>query len=214
MKHILLLLIGIILLSSCSNNSDYLIDGGLSQQNVNKTTYDFLKSNKQLDTLALLIQKADMVGIVNTPNTTLFAPNNAAIKNYVNAILIKKRELDPQATFTINDIPIPYLKNALGNYIFNQRLERKNLVKEGKIYTTFSGEERLLSLEPTPEYRDQLPTFPEYVYYTFKVGLDWDSTDNVVDDKKTVVRTSNVFTTTGVVHVLQGNHVFSNYIEP
>lgn len=211
MKNTILLLIMLFSLYSCSNE-DYLVDGGIADPNVRMTTYDFLKSNKQLDTLALLIDKAKMIDVVNAKSTTLFAPNNLSIKNYVNAILTQKRKIDPTATFTINDITEEELKVMLGGYVFDQVLDRSKLVKQGKIYTTHSGEERLLSLEPVEEYTGQLDNFPEYVYYTFKVGADWDATDDIVDDKKTVVRTSNLVSTNGIIHVLQGNHIFSNYI--
>lgn len=211
MKNTILLLITLFGLYSCSSD-DYLVDGGLADPNVNMSTYDFLKSNKQLDTLALLIDKANMVEVVNAKSTTLFAPNNLSIKNYVIAILSQKRKLDPTATFTINDITESELKVMLGGYIFDQTLDRSKLVKQGKVYVALNGEERLLSLEPVEEYTGQLDNFPEYVYYTFKVGADWDATDNIVDDKKTVVRTSNLVSTNGIIHVLQGNHIFSNYI--
>ena len=203
-------------LDSCAND-DYLVDGGIANQNVNMSTYDFLKSNKQLDTLALLIKRAGMIDVVNAKSTTLFAPNNASIKKYVNIIWDEKLKLDPTATFTINDIPEADLKVMLGNYIFDQTLDRSKLVKAGKVYITHNGEERLLSLEPVEQYKDQLDNFPEYVYYTFKVGDNWDPTDAISDDvkeadRKTVVRTSNLLSTNGVIHVLQGDHIFSNYI--
>jgi hypothetical protein len=162
--------------------------------------------------LALLINRAKMVDLVNAKSTTLFACNNLSIRNYVNTILAEKRKIDPTAKFTINDIPEAQLKLMLGGYIFDQVLDRSKLVKTGKIYKTYSGEERLLSLEPTEAYKDQLDKFPEYVYYTFKVGTSWDPTDKIVDDKKTMVRTSDIISTNGVIHVLQGNHIFSNYI--
>lgn len=216
MKHTFLILVALLGLYSCSND-DYLVDGGLANQNVGMSTYDFLKSNKQLDTLALLIAKAKMIDVVNAKSTTLFAANNLSIRNYVNAILSKKRKIDPQATFTINDIPEAELKEMLGGYIFDEALDRSKLVKEGKVYRTHNGEERLLSLEPKADYKPQLDNFPEYVYYTFKVGDVWDPTDEISDDKseadiKTVVRTSNLISTNGVIHVLQGYHIFSNYI--
>ncbi|HEX9152641.1 MAG TPA: hypothetical protein VF842_11190 [Flavobacterium sp.] len=211
MKHTLLILIVLFGLYSCSND-DYLVDGGVADQQVGMSTYDFLKSNKQLDTLAILIEKAKMIDVVNAKSTTLFAANNLSIKNYVNAILAQKRKSNPVATFTINDITEAELKVMLGGYVFDQILDRDKLVKQGKLYTTHNGEERLLSLEPVEQYTGQLDNFPEYVYYTFKVGADWDPTDEIVDDKKTVVRTSNLMSTNGVIHVLQGNHMFSNYI--
>lgn len=211
MKNTILLLITLFGLYSCSSD-DYLVDGGIADANVKMSTYDFLKSNKQLDTLALLIDKANMIDVVNSKSTTFFAPNNLSIKNYVNAILSQKRKIDPKATFTINDITEPDLKVMLGGYIFDQVLDRSKLVKQGKVYVAINGEERLLSLEPVEQYTGQLDNFPEYVYYTFKVGADWDATDDIVDDKKTVVRTSNLVSTNGIIHVLQGNHIFSNYI--
>jgi hypothetical protein len=214
MKKIVILTIILFGLYSCSNN-DYLVDGGVASQNVNMSTYDFLKSNKQLDTLALLIQKADMIGVVNAKSTTLFAPNNNSIKEYIYLMQLYYDNQD----YSINDIPVADLKVMLGNYIFDQTLDRSKLVKQGKVYITHSGEERLLSLEPTEQYTGQLDNLPEYVYYTFKVGDNWDPTDAISDDvneadKKTVVRTSNLLSTNGVIHVLQGDHIFSNYIEP
>lgn len=216
MKNIVILIVILFGLYSCSSD-DYLVDGGVADQNVKMSTYDFLKSNKQLDTLALLIKRANMIDVVNAKSTTLFAPNNASIKRYVNAIWDQKLKLDPTATFTVNDIPEADLKIMLGNYIFDQTLDRSKLVKVGKVYITHSGEERLLSLEPVEQYTGQLDNFPEYVYYTFKIGANWDPTDAISDDvkeadKKTVVRTSNLMSTNGVIHVLQGNHMFSNYI--
>lgn len=207
MKYIYLLIV-LVSLYSCSND-DYLIDGGLADQNVGMSTYDFLKSNKQLDTLAILIQKADMIDVVNAKSTTLFAPNNLSIKKYIYYM----KDIEDNQDYGINDIPVADLKEMLGGYIFDQSLDRSKLVKEGKVYITHNGEERLLSLEPVEEYKAQLDQFPEYVYYTFKGGDDWDPTNAIDDDVKTVVRTSNLISTNGVVHVLQGSHHFSNYID-
>lgn len=207
MKYIYLLIV-LFSLYSCSND-DYLIDGGLADQNVGMSTYDFLKSNKQLDTLALLIQKADMIDVVNAKSATLFAPNNLSIKKYI----YHMKDIEDNQDYGINDIPVADLKEMLGGYIFDQSLDRGKLVKEGKVYIAHNGEERLLSLEPVEEYKGQLDQFPEYVYYTFKGGTDWDPTDAIDDDVKTVVRTSNLISTNGVVHVLQGSHHFSNYID-
>jgi len=207
MKYIYVLIV-LFSLTSCSND-DYLIDGGLANQNVGVSTYDFLKSNKQLDTLAILIQKAGMIDVVNAKSTTLFAPNNLSIKKYIYYM----KEIEENQNYGINDIPVANLKEMLGAYIFNESLDRSKLVKDGKVYTAHNGEERLLSLEPVEDYKDQLDQFPEYVYYTVKGGEDWDPTDAVDDDVKTVVRTSNLISTNGVIHVLQGSHHFSNYID-
>jgi hypothetical protein len=207
MKYIAIIIV-LFSMYSCSND-DYLKDGGLANQNVGVSTYDFLKSNKQLDTLALLIQRADMIDVVNAKSTTLFAPNNLSIKQYIYYMKDHEDNLD----YGINDIPVEDLKVMLGGYIFDQSLDRSKLVKEGKVYLAHNGEERLLSLEPVEQYKDQLDQFPEYVYYTFKGGAIWDPTDAIDDDVKTVVRTSNLISTNGVIHVLQGSHHFTNYVK-
>jgi hypothetical protein len=207
MKYIAIIIV-LFSMYSCSND-DYLIDGGLANQNVDMPTYDFLKSNKQLDTLALLIQKAGMIDVVNAKSTTLFAPNNLSIKAYIYYM----KDIEDNQDYGINDIPVADLKEMLGGYIFDQSLDRSKMVKEGKVYIAHNGEERLLSLEPVEEYKNQLDQFPEYVYYTFKGGADWDPTDAIDDDVKTVVRTSNLISTNGVIHVLQGTHHFTNYVD-
>lgn len=210
MKYISIIIV-LFSLYSCSND-DYLIDGGLADSNVGKSTYDFLKSHKQLDTLALLIEKAGMIDVVNAKSTTLFAPNNLSIKNYIYYM----RNIEENQDYGIDNIPVEDLKVMLGGYIFNQSLDRSKLVKEGKIYIANNGEEILLSLRPVDQYGDQLDEFPEYVYYTFKGEDDYwgdnPDEDGYNDDVNTVVRTSNLISTNGVIHVLQGTHSFSNYI--
>lgn len=204
MKYITLLIV-LFSLYSCSNN-DYLIDGGLANQNVGMSTYDFLKSHKQLDTLAILIEKADMIAAVNAQSTTLFAPNNLVIKNYI----LYMRDFTDNPTYGIADLPVDELKTMLGGYIINERLDRSKLKKEGEIYTALNGEERRISLRPFDQYSGQLDQLPEYVFFTYKKDT-WDPIDELKDDYENMVRTSNLISTNGVIHVLQGNHRFNNY---
>ena len=127
------------------------------------------------------------------------------------------RLVEENQAYGINDIPVEDLKMILGGYIFDQSLDRSKLVKEGKVYTAHNGEERMLSLIPVDQYGDQLDEFPEYVYYTFKGEDDYwganPAEDGNNDDVNTVVRTSNLISTNGVIHVLQGSHHFSNYTD-
>lgn len=210
MKYIAIIIV-LFSMYSCSNDN-YLIDGGLANQNVGMSTYDFLKSHKQLDTLALLIERAGMIDVVNAKSTTLFAPNNLSIKNYI----FYKKFIEENPDYSINDIPVDDLKVMLGGYIFDESLDRSKLVKEGKIYIAHNGMEYMLYLIPVEQYGSQLDQFPEYVVYSYK-GLDdyWgpnpDDDDNN-DDVHTIARTSNLISTNGVIHVLQGSHHFSNYI--
>ncbi|MGY0407398.1 MAG: fasciclin domain-containing protein [Polaribacter sp.] len=212
MKYTFILFLVAITIFSCSNK-DYLVDGGLSQQNTGTTTLDFLKGNNQLDTLAILIERAGYADIVNG-STTLFAPNNLSIKKYVEAILTKKRNINPLAQYTINDIPLDTLHKYLGGYIFTQKIKREDMTKEGKIYTAYNNTERRISLEPVddPKYRNQLSGIPEFVFYTYKKGLEWDKWDQTKgDDDSYIIRTSNLISTNGVIHVIQGNHILFNY---
>lgn len=209
MKYSLILLIISFALISCENN--YVVGGGISNPKVNKTTMKFLSSHPQLDTLAILLKRAGLANEVND-ETTLFAPNDLSIKHYVNTILAEKRKTNPQATYTIDDIPKDSLKQ-LANYIFPTIITRDSLTKMGYIYTAINGAKRKLSLEPDQSsYSDELSSPPKYVYYIIKVGKRWDSSaNNITNDKKVRVRTSNIKTENGVVMVLQGNFTLFNY---
>jgi len=71
MKNTLILLMVLFSLYSCSND-DYLVDGGVADQHVGMSTYDFLKSNKQLDTLAILIERTGIIEVVHAKSTIFF----------------------------------------------------------------------------------------------------------------------------------------------
>lgn len=209
MKQILFILAAMIALVSCEEN-DYLIDGGISDNHVGVSTMAFLRSHDQLDTLAMLIEKAGLDDEVDA-TSTLFAPNNLSIRLYVNRVLTEMRKIDPQAVFTVNDIPVDTLTKYMGAYIFGQKITREDMTQEGVIYTAVNGDLRRISLEPSSDYSSQLAIKPEYVYYTTKAGTDWDPWDDHDDDYKVIVRTSNLISTNGVIHVLQGTHVLFNY---
>ncbi len=209
MKKTILILAVVLGLFSCSQD-DYLVDGGLSDGYLKTTTMEFLKSHYQLDSLAILIERAGLEDEANGAST-LFAPNNLAIRSYVNRVLAEMRKVDPQAEFTFDDIPVDTLTKHLGGYLFPEKITREDMVKEGKIYTAVNGDQRRLSLEPSESYTDFLSEYPEYVYYTYKMGDEWDPWDEIDDDIRVQVRTSNLISTNGVIHVLQGSHKLFNY---
>lgn len=216
MKNIFLIAIAsVLLLTSCSDGSQYLVDGGLSQSRVDKTTVDFFRSHEQLDTLAILIERAGMEDVFNG-NATVFAPNNNSIRLYVEKVLADMRAIDPQAEFDINDIPQDTLTKYMGSYVFPGKIKRENMTEQGKIYTANNGEERRVSLEPVEAYTDELEEYPEYVFITYKVGTEWDvwndgSVSTAEKDDKFLIRTSNIESNTGMIHVIQGNHRLFNY---
>lgn len=209
MKRLILILTVVIGIASCSQD-EYLVDGGLSDGNLKVSTMEFLKSHYQLDTLAILIERAGMADAVNG-TSTLMAPNNLSIKNYVKRVLGEMQKVNPQAKFTFDDIPVDTLHKYMGDYIFPEIIKREDMVKEGKIYTAINGTQMRISLEPVEAYTGQLSEFPEYVYFTYKIGDEWDEWNRIVDDIRVLVRTSNLISTNGVIHVLQGSHNLFNY---
>ncbi|GAA3553379.1 hypothetical protein [Snuella lapsa] len=216
MKNIILPILLLFAVYACDNGGDYLTDGGLSNPNVGTTTLEFFRSHEQLDTLAILIERAGMEDLVNG-ETTIFAPNNLSIKHYIDKVLSELRQSDPLAEYTVNDIPVDTLTKYLGGYIFNGKITRDNMTPDqGKIYTATNGEERRISLEPTNQYGNELESYPEYVYFTYKNGSEWDDWDRTINDPdekddKFVVRTSNLQSTNGMIYVLQGGHTLFNY---
>ncbi len=210
-KIIITIAIVIFTFNACSTDGNYLKDGGISSPEVGTTTMDFFRSHSQLDTLAIIIERAGMENLVNS-ESTIFAPNNLSIKNYVDAVLTELRKVDPNAQYTINDIPTDTLQKYMGGYVFKGKLTRSNIREgQGRIYVSENNEERRISLEEANEYTGQLDSRPKYVYYTYKIGTDWDDWDNINDDDKIEVKTSNLISTNGVIHVLQGSHRLFNY---
>jgi hypothetical protein len=126
------------------------------------------------------------------------------------------RQIDPEAEYTINDIPQDTLDKYMGGYIFPGKITREDMSEQGDILTALNGEERRISLEPVAQYTDNLSEYPEYVFYTYKgiEGEEWDEWDDIDDDIKIQVRTSNLLSTNGVIHVLQGSHTLFNYESP
>ncbi|WP_200975766.1 fasciclin domain-containing protein [Echinicola sp. 20G] len=207
-KYIYILAISFGLISCITD--DYLVDGGISSGEVGSDTFTFLQSHPHLDTLALLIERAGLIEEVNGENT-LFAPNNLSIQKYVDEVLAEMRQEDAEAEFTVNDIPLDTLQKYMGGYIFPGRITRDDMSADGDILTALNGEQRRISLEPREEYTDQLSSFPEYVFFTYKNGDVWDDWDNILDDDVIIVRTSNLVSTNGMIHVLQGDHILFNY---
>lgn len=208
MKNLLLMITVVLVFFSCEEN--FVTDGGVSESHVGTSTMEFLKSHPQLDIMALLLERAGLADKVNG-NTTLFVANNLSIWRYVDAELAELRETDPLAEFTVDDIPTDTLVKYMGSYVFPEKITRKDMLKEGKIYTAINGEKRRISLEPDANsYKDELSDPPEYVYLTYKKGDEWDEWDNIEDDTRIIIRTSNLISTNGVIHVLQGTHVLFN----
>lgn len=214
MKHLLYFIVFLFVLAAC-NNDDYLKDGGVASPYVNMTTYDYLKSNPLFDTLVMAIDKAGLKDVVNG-DITFYVPTNFSIKNYVAAVQAYRRNggdgYTETAVYTFDSIPVQVLHDSLQMYMFDGKLTRDSLVKDGNIYTSLIGVDMKLSKEPEKRFESILVNEVDILYLIRRRGNRFDSfdeKDNVVTqekDKRVRVQTSGLISTTGIIHVLSNSH--------
>lgn len=217
MKNNILVYLSLILLAltACKKN-DYKRDGGPSDPNVNLSTYDYLKSNRNFDSLVKVIDRAGLKDAVNG-NVTFFATTNYGIAEYVKA---KKNQKAIQIgmenfDFGIKDIPVKELNDSLKTYLFAGKINRDQMTVGGKLYTSLLGTipnvQYLIKLRRSYEYTQYL-NYVDYVTYTKVIGTrDDQETDQSAipdsqKDKAADCQTSGIITTNGIVHVLNGYH--------
>lgn len=211
------------LMTGCTKD-DYKNDGGVSQAEVNMTTYDYLTSNPQFSQLVKLIDKAGLQDKFNG-NVTLFAINNYGVNDWVSAKKQKKIiELnDENITFTIDSIPVSVYKDSLLMYLFDGKITRDSMTTTGKLYNSLMGPiqniQFLIKLRRSYDYSSYLD-YVDYVTFTKVVGQrdDLEADDVVIPEaQKDVavdVQTSGIITTNGIVHVLGGSHRLFFNTEP
>ncbi|SHF21688.1 hypothetical protein SAMN04488522_102470 [Pedobacter caeni] len=205
---------------------DAIIDGGLSNEKVDMTTYDFLKSHytKRFDTTLMIIDKAGMKDLINSPGT-FFVPNNFTITNYLNAKREQARKKDERLNYTLDSLfkffTPKMLRDSMGIYFFPQRIVRGDLNATGTAFqTSVPGEKLDVSLEVVNQYTVDgvITNRPEYIYLNkilgakdiLKDGAKVDPSGDVkLKDIKGLCQTTGIITNTGVVHVLANNHIWS-----
>ncbi|WP_447642541.1 MULTISPECIES: hypothetical protein [Chitinophagaceae] len=226
-KYFFCFVAGVVLLTifatGCTKE-DYKNDGGVSQANVNMTTYDYLKSNVQFSQLVHLIDKAGLQDKFNG-SVTLFAVNNYGVDDWVAAKKQKKilETNDENITFTIDSIPVSTYKDSLLMYLFNGKITRDSMTITGKLYNSLLGTipnvQFLIKLRRSYDYSDYLD-YVDYVTFTKVIGTRDDQEDDdvvVPESQKDVavdVQTSGIITTNGVVHVLSSTHRLFFNTEP
>lgn len=211
MKYILLMVLALAVFSCDRDN--YLVDGGVSSPYVNATTYDYLTTNPLFDTLVMAIDKAGLKEMLDG-ETTLFALTNFSFTNYINIQLTNGRKINPNFTYTFDDIPMDVLRDSLSMYIFPGKIMRQDMRKEGDVFASMAGTRLRISLEPREDYTDQLSDNPEYVFLTYKRGTSWDAWDaqgvaTAEADTRERIQTSNLLSTNGVIHVMPNTHALS-----
>ena len=208
-------LISIIALSGCKKDS-YKNDGGISNAYVDMTTYDYLKSNPQFDSLVRVIDRAGLKDVVNG-NITFFASTNYSVAPYVaakkNQIAIKTK--NENFNFGIKDIPAQELSDSLKTYMFQGKINRDQITVSGTLYNSLLGTipnvQYLIKFRRTFDYNSYLDHV-DYVTYTKVRGTrdDQEANPNAIPDNlkdlSADVQTSGIITKTGIVHVLTGYH--------
>lgn len=207
--------VAVVLIASCKKDS-YKNDGGVSNAYVNMTTYDYLKSKPQFDSLVRIIDRAGLKDEVNG-DITFFASTNYSIVEYVRAKKNKKAiELDDEnIDFGIKDLNVKELNDSLKTYMFAGKINRDQITLDGKLYNSLLGPlanvQYLIKFRRTFDYSSYVDHV-DYVTYTKVIGtrddkeLNQEAIPESQKDRAIDCQTSGIITTTGIIHVLNGNH--------
>lgn len=225
MKHniinILVVLFLVVLCASSCKRDKYLIGGDLHQAKTNMTTYDYLKNQPYhiFDTLVMLIDAAGVKDLVNEPGITFFAPTDFSINAYLNRKAIEEQNIDPNRKYTLDSMMkynLDEFKDSIRAYIVKQQLNFDDLTESGRIYPTEKpGDSVVVSFEPTNDvnngYYPGVSTTPHLMYYTQLIG-SLEEPFNAADISSDVgirekCQTTGIETTTGMLNVLNNNHV-------
>ncbi|WP_345211186.1 hypothetical protein [Mucilaginibacter gynuensis] len=213
-RYILCAIMGLLALTACKKN-DYINDGGKANAHVNMTTYDFLKSRPQFDSLVRIIDKAGMKDEING-NITFFATTNYGIVDYVKA----KKQLkiievgDENINFGIKDLNAAELRDSLKIYMYKGAINRAQMTTEGTLYDSMLGAipnvKFMIRLRRTLDYGGYVD-YVDYVNFTKVIGTRDDKEADqasIPQNQKDIsydCQTSGIITTTGILHVLSDN---------
>ena len=132
--------------TSCSKDK-HIIGGNRNDTNeVNMSTFDFLKSFEATTQTARLIERAGLINEVNG-DVTVIAPSNFAVNRFLRRKNNRLLRLDPAAqAMTVEDIPEAELEQ-LRMYIVDGSFLSSDLTSEGILLPTHrNGDSLRLSL--------------------------------------------------------------------
>ena len=223
---------------SCSKDK-HIIGGDRNETNeVNMSTYDFLKSFEPATLTARLIERGGLINEVNG-DVTVIAPSNFAVNRYLRRKTNRLLRLDPSAKeMTVEDIPEAELEQ-LKMYIVDGNFLSSDLTAEGILLPTHrTGDSLRLSLEEATaepgaawdgggqpgqgyQYSNFMQSRPKKVTVHYKRGANWEMSgstrtamglDNPECDQVYKMYISDVKTTTGVVHVIySGDYSYNDH---
>lgn len=202
-------LLALLLLAACKKD-DYFKDGGLQNGKLNVNTYEFLQSNPvYFDTVVAIVEAAGMKDMLSKENVTFFAPHNFSILKAMNMLNAVRYGLN-QDSLHIADIPAEIWQQYLLRYTFRDRYLLKDIARRdsrmlqvypGQYLESAGGYIMNLGVQFS-DYSGTKDVGPRMVQIT-DVG-DFANPVNITNN----VGTSDIQTTNGVVHMLDGNHGF------
>jgi hypothetical protein len=218
-----MLLAAVICLALNACKKSYTIGGSTFKAEVNMTTYDYLKTNHLFDTLVIMIDRTGLKDELNQSGT-FFASTNYSINSFTaqRADSVRLWRNDENYPYNFDSLDLPSLRDSLRSYMFHDRITRDNISKTGLYRKANDGEMRLIQLIATADYTNStvFTTNPQYIYFTKiipwqgnPVPVDSSTLGNVKPEQllSTLCQTTGILTTTGVLHVLNNNHMFDYY---
>lgn len=210
----------ICLFFTACKKKDYFIGGTLHNAKVNLSTYDFLKSNNRglFDTLLLLVDKAGIKDQLNKPELTFFVPTDYAIRSYCEYRSLKEQKINPLKKWTVDSIikyELPRFADSLNIYMLPKRVSYIDLTENGKMYDTQKANAKcVVSYESTDNtalgYNSNSTVLPRVMYFNYLyIPLTGPFVASKIPNTtgaRTLIQTSGVESTTGLVHVLSNSH--------
>lgn len=204
----------ITLLFAACKKDDHFLGGSPTNDHTDLTTYEYLKANPNFDTLILLIDKAGLKETVNS-DVTFVAPTDYSIKQFLafRTKLLQIEENDENITYTIDSLKAPELRDSLLAYVFTGKIVRADLSLESQVYKNKVNEDFAFKLTKNDGFGNIFSGGVKYMALTKVInGLDPDPRpDDYPEedrDMQYTLQTTGIITKTGVLHVLQNNHVF------
>lgn len=198
--------IGVLFIVGCSDK--YFADGGNKPTDhsgdLGVSTIDYLKSNKEFDTLSRLITLAGLETAVNSKGNTFLAPNDYSIHNYFK-LIFPDPENQPETLEAISREEMDKITQILKDYIIpNEEIVRSKLAKTYSYVTTSGGKKARFNLVQD-DYLGNINMGAKFIIFS----LNTNPTGQQERYQSIQVATSDLRSTNGVLHLLISNtHIF------
>jgi hypothetical protein len=130
---VILLICGIVLVTSCKKN-DYLTDDGIHTAKTPLNTYDYLKSNqyKLFDTFLLVIDKFGLKDELIDAKT-VFAVTDYSIKRYMDLRKAALQQINENKTYTLDSLYKEMTADSIRQYFFDEKITLQDAVIEPEV---------------------------------------------------------------------------------